>query len=88
MHILLTRPLEDSQELILRFKKLGHEISHMPLVKIEKKNHENLNFYDYKGIIFKKLIALFGEYTNTISGIFSFNLSIKDSLILSIGLDI
>ena len=52
MHIILTRPLEDSQELILRFKKLGHEISHMPLVKIEKKNHENLNFSDYKGIIF------------------------------------
>ena len=52
MHILLTRPLEDSRELILRFQKLGHEISHMPLVKIEKKNYENLNFSDYKGIIF------------------------------------
>jgi len=52
MHILLTRPLEDSQELILRFQKLGHEISHMPLIKIEKKNHEKLNFSDYKGIIF------------------------------------
>jgi len=52
MHILLTRPLEDSQELILRFQKLGHEISHMPLVKIEKKIHENLNFSDYNGIIF------------------------------------
>ena len=52
MHILLTRPLEDSQELILRFQKLGHEISHMPLTKIEKKNHENINFSEYKGIIF------------------------------------
>ena len=52
MHILLTRSLEDSQDLILRFQKLGHEISHMPLVKIEKKNHENLNFSYYKGIIF------------------------------------
>ena len=52
MHILLTRPLEDSQELILRFQKLGHEISHMPLVKIEKKIHENINFSDYNGIIF------------------------------------
>ena len=52
MHILLTRPLEDSQELILRFQKLGHEISHMPLIKIEKKNHEKLNFSDYRGIIF------------------------------------
>jgi len=52
MHILLTRPLEDSQELILRFQNLGHQISHMPLIKVEKKNHENLNFSDYKGIIF------------------------------------
>ena len=52
MHILLTRPLEDSHELILRFQKLGHNISHMPLIKIEKKNYENLNFSEYKGIIF------------------------------------
>ena len=52
MHILLTRPLEDSQELISRFQNLCHKISHMPLVKIEKKNHENLNFSNYKGIIF------------------------------------
>ena len=52
MHILLTRPLEDSHELILRFKKLGHDISHLPLIKIEKKDHEKLNFSDYKGIIF------------------------------------
>ena len=52
MHILLTRPLKDSHELILRFKKLGHDISHLPLIKIEKKDHEELNFSDYKGIIF------------------------------------
>jgi len=52
MHILLTRPLEDSQELILRFKELGHNVSHLPLIKIEKKNYENLNFSEYKGIIF------------------------------------
>ena len=38
MHILLTRPLEDCHELILRFQKLGHDISHMPLIEIEKKN--------------------------------------------------
>ena len=52
MHILLTRPLEDSHELILRFNKLGHDISHLPLIKIEKKDQEDLNFSDYKGIIF------------------------------------
>ena len=52
MHILLTRPLEDCHELILRFQKLGHDVSHMPLIKIEKKNYENVNFSKYKGIIF------------------------------------
>ena len=52
MHILLTRPLEDSHELILKFQKLGHNVSHMPLIKIEKKNHEKINFSDYKGIVF------------------------------------
>ena len=52
MHILLTRPLEDSHELILKFQRLGHKISHMPVVNIEKKNYENLNFSNYNGIIF------------------------------------
>ena len=52
MHILLTRSLKDSHELILRFQKLGHDVSHLPLIEIEKKDHEKLNFSDYKGIIF------------------------------------
>ena len=52
MHILLTRPIKDCHELILRFQKLGHNVSHLPLIKIEKKDHEELNFSDYKGIIF------------------------------------
>ena len=53
MHILLTRPLEDSQELILRFKSLGHQVSHLPVMNIEKKDYENINFSQFKGIIFK-----------------------------------
>ena len=36
MHILLTRPLEDCSEMILKFKKLGNQVSHLPLLKIEK----------------------------------------------------
>ena len=52
MHILLTRPLEDSQELIINFRKLGHKVSHLPLINIEKKNYEKINFSEYKGIIF------------------------------------
>ena len=52
MHVLLTRPLEDNQELILKFQKLGHNVSHMPLIKIKKKNYETLNFSNFNGIIF------------------------------------
>ena len=42
MHILLTRPLEDSQEMILKLKSLGHDISHIPLIEIKKKNMKQL----------------------------------------------
>ena len=66
MHILLTRPLKDSHELILRFQKLGHDVSHLPLIKIEKKDHEELNFSDYKGIIFTSSNSINFLYTKSI----------------------
>ena len=37
MHILLTRPLDDSKELILKFSSLNHKVSHLPLLQIKKK---------------------------------------------------
>ena len=52
MHILLTRPLEDSKDLILKFKSLGHSVSHLPVIEIKKIEHEELNYSEYKGIIF------------------------------------
>ena len=58
MHILLTRPLEDSQELILRFKSLGHQVSHLPVMNIEKKDYENINLNEFKGIIFTSANAI------------------------------
>tara|TARA_B100001540_G_scaffold181087_1_gene159752 strand:+ start:76 stop:774 length:699 start_codon:yes stop_codon:yes gene_type:complete len=58
MHILFTRPLEDSQELILKFKDLGHKVSHMPVIKIEKVEYEKINFQDYKAIIFTSANAI------------------------------
>ena len=58
MHILLTRPLEDSHELIFKFQALGHEISHIPLINIEGKSYEQLNFEDFKGIIFTSANAI------------------------------
>ena len=39
MHILLTRPLEDCSEMILKFQSLGHQVSHLPLLKIDKMNY-------------------------------------------------
>ena len=36
MHIVITRPIEDSLHLIERLKKLGHLVTHLPVIKIEK----------------------------------------------------
>ena len=58
MHILLTRPLEDCSELILKFQSLGHQVSHLPLLNIEKTDYEEINFFDYGGIIFTSANAI------------------------------
>ena len=58
MHILLTRPLEDCSEMIMKFKSLGHQVSHLPLLNIEKIDYEQINFSDYKGIIFTSANAV------------------------------
>jgi uroporphyrinogen-III synthase len=52
MHILLTRPLEDCKEMIIKFKSLGHQVSHIPLLTVDKVDHEQINSLDFKGIIF------------------------------------
>jgi len=63
MHILLTRPLEDIQELILKFQELGHAVSHMPVIKIEKVNYKSINFFEFGGIIFTSSNAI--KYLDT-----------------------
>ena len=52
MHILLTRPLDDCTDLIIKFKELGHTVSHLPLIKIKKMEYEEINFNDFSAIIF------------------------------------
>ena len=44
MHILVTRPLEDCSEMILKFQSLGNQVSHLPLLKINKVNYEEVDF--------------------------------------------
>tara|TARA_B100001057_G_scaffold382909_1_gene389031 strand:+ start:482 stop:1180 length:699 start_codon:yes stop_codon:yes gene_type:complete len=58
MHILLTRPLEDCTEMILKFKSLGHQVSHLPLLSIENINYKGTNFSEYGGIIFTSANAV------------------------------
>jgi len=58
MHILLTRPLEDCSDMILKFKSLGHQVSHLPLLTVEKMNYEKIRFLDYGGIIFTSANAI------------------------------
>ena len=58
MHILLTRPLEDCSEMIVKFKSLGHQVSHLPLLNIEKVVYNKINFADFNGVIFTSANAV------------------------------
>jgi uroporphyrinogen-III synthase len=58
MHILLTRPLEDCHEIILKFQSLGHEVSHLPLINIEGLKYKLLNYSEFRGIIFTSANAI------------------------------
>ena len=64
MHILLTRPLEDCSEMILKFQSLGHQVSHLPLIRIEKVNYEEINLSEYGGIVFTSANAV--KFLNTL----------------------
>ena len=52
MHILLTRPLEDCSEMIVKFQSLGHKVSHLPLLSIKKILHEKIDLSEFRGIVF------------------------------------
>ena len=67
MHVLLTRPLEDCSEMIIKFQSLGHRVSHLPLLIIEKINHEEVNFLDYGAIIFTSANAVKFLNLNTLN---------------------
>ena len=58
MHILLTRPLEDCYEMILKFKSLGHLVSHLPLIEVVKLNYDQIDYSKFDGIIFTSRNAI------------------------------
>ena len=58
MHILLTRPLEDCSHMIIKFQSLGHKVSHLQLLSVNKIHHPKINFLKYNAIIFSSANAL------------------------------
>ena len=58
MHILLTRPLEDCKEMIVKFSNLGHQVSHLPLLNIEPVDYDHTSLKSCKGIIFTSANAI------------------------------
>ena len=71
MHIVITRPKEDSLHLFEKLNKLGHTTTHLPVIKIEKLETKKINLKNYEGIIFTSSNAI--RFIN----IEKFNLKIK-----------
>ena len=67
MHILLTRPLDDCKELILRFKSLGHKVSHLPVIIVDAIKYNEPNYNEFKGIIFTSANAIKNLNTSKIN---------------------
>ena len=58
MHILLTRQLQDSKDLIKKFKSNGFKVSNLPLLEINKLDYDEINNYNYNAIIFTSSNAI------------------------------
>ena len=71
MHIVITRPIEDSTELFEKLNKLGHTTTHLPVIKIEKLETKKINLENYEAVIFTSSNAI--RFMN----VEKFNLKIK-----------
>jgi len=58
MHIVITRPQEDSWRLMENLIKLGHVVTHLPVIKIEKLETKKINLLNYQAIIFTSSNAI------------------------------
>ena len=58
MHIVITRPKEDSLHLIEKLRRSGHLITHLPVIKIEKLQTKKINLENYKAVIFTSSNAI------------------------------
>ena len=58
MHILITRQLQDSKDLIQKFKSNGFKVSNLPLLEINKLDYNEIKIYNYNAIIFTSSNAI------------------------------
>ena len=58
MHIVITRPKEDSLYLMENLIKLGHEVTHLPVIKIEKLETKKIDLSNYQAVIFTSSNAI------------------------------
>ena len=58
MHIIITRPIEDSFHLIKNIIKAGHQVTHFPVIRIEKLETKIINLLDYNAVIFTSSNAI------------------------------
>jgi len=58
LHIVITRPKEDSLQLIERLIKLGHTVTHLPVIKVVRLETKKINFQNYKAVIFTSANAV------------------------------
>ncbi len=69
MNIILTRPLNDTENLMNELFNLGHKIMHVPTLKITSANIEPLNIKNYNALVFTssnavKNLQVIGEKKN------------------------
>jgi len=62
VHIVITRPKEDSFNLIDNLIQLGHSATHLPVIKIKKLEMKKINLQNYKAVIFTSSNAI--KYMN------------------------
>ena len=84
---MLTRPIEDSKVLISKLKSLGHDVSHMPVIKVKRRELINLKYEEYSGIIFTSSNSIkFLETKNISKSIYCFCVgSVTEKLALEKG---
>ena len=58
MHILLTRQLQDSKDLIQKFKFNGFKVSNLPLLEINKFDYDEIKIYNHNAIVFTSSNAI------------------------------